>query len=124
VTGFSYEAFNELVSLVTECYPERRRSGRQTMMTIEGETGLYLTYIGSQMKYKELALIFGVVPSVISGTLKRMRPLMINALKQHEDAMIKWPSSEKMEKMVITYMCRFGNHLSGICVLFMPHLPD
>ena len=67
--GFTRDAFNNL-RVVTFDENDNRigRVGRPSSLDYNGELGLYLFYVGSQIKIKYLCLIFGVVPTTATDS--------------------------------------------------------
>ena len=76
MTGFSRPAFNELRSVLILDEENIRRPGRPQLLDTTGQLGLYLFYVGSQMKSKQLCLLFGVVPSAANLVILRMISLI------------------------------------------------
>ena len=76
MTGFSRPAFNELRSVLILDEENIRRPGRPQLLDTTGQLGLYLFYVGSQMKSKQLCLLFGVVPSAANLVILRMMSLI------------------------------------------------
>jgi hypothetical protein len=71
-TGFSRFAFSELhKALFTEEELERERDarlvGRPKDLTTKDEVGLYLFYVSSRMRQKDLGDIFGIIPIKTAG---------------------------------------------------------
>ncbi len=53
------------------------------MLSNEDELGLVLLFLNSRMNLKHLAMIFGVIPSTISKTVRRILRIIIK-LKSSE----------------------------------------
>ena len=89
VTGFDFKTFRDLVSILRR--PSSRRgkystaivfpyilqqpsshTGRPKLLCIEDELGLYLFYVNSTMKAKNLAMLFGIIPSSVCISIRAM----------------------------------------------------
>jgi hypothetical protein len=101
LTGFSFQGFRDLVLLVaTEDERLRiRRRGRPRLLDIHSQVGLYLFYVGSTMKAKHLALIFGVLPNTVTATIKKMARRLVLALQHQQAAKIKFPTVEEIQDL-------------------------
>ena len=102
MTGLNRDAFNQLLD---ELIPPnhrlrrtRRRRGRQWSLLAEGQLGLLLFYLGSTMPYKHLCLIFGITPSACSRIINKMLERVVNRLRFHPYARVKFPNNEKMQE--------------------------
>lgn len=94
MTGLTRSAFEELVRLVS---PLRHRTrGRPRLLSAADELGLLLLYVNSKMYYKQLSMIFGVVPSTVSTTINEMLSVLKKKLVRHRAAAIKFPGAEEM----------------------------
>jgi hypothetical protein len=60
------------------------------------QLGLYLFFVGSSMSIKHLCLIFGATPSVCSRTITAMLSLVVQKLKIHPWARVKFPDVDQM----------------------------
>jgi len=60
------------------------------------QLGLYLFFVGSTMGIKHLCLIFGVTPSVCSHTIIAMLSLVVEKLKRHRLARVKFLDVDQM----------------------------
>ena len=110
MTGFNLEGFRELVRSVAteaELNPGPRGPGRPKLLNIEDEVGLYLYYVNSTMKSKHLSQLFGVLPGSVSTTIRQMMTRVINALKNHDDAKIRFPATRKhdIKLFILFYYC-------------------
>ncbi len=74
VTGLDFGTFRELVDLIATDDEKfgTIKTGRPKLLSIQDEVGVYLLYVNSMMQSKHLALLFGVLPTNITATVKRM----------------------------------------------------
>ena len=95
MTGFTRIAFGRLKEIV---FPPRNvvRYGRPRSLDDNGELGLYLLFLGSQMKTKHLCLIFGTVPTTTEVTINRVMRMVCRSLKRHQISEIKFPDEDRM----------------------------
>jgi hypothetical protein len=102
LTGLDRRAFYSLLDVVIppnhRLRHHRRRKGRQWSLSAEGQLGLLLFYLGSTMSYKHLCLIFGITPSACSRIINRMLVRVVNRLRFHPHARVKFPNEEKMQQ--------------------------
>jgi len=92
LTGFNFLAFRNL-SYEMKTMDERlevRRRGRPYLLDTEGRLGITLFYLTSTMGLKHLALIFGVLPQSISGTIKETLHRIIRILKDNPTSKVQW----------------------------------
>ena len=66
------------------------------MLDAKGQLGLYLFYVGSQMKTKQLCLLFCVIPSTANQIILRMMSLICRILKRNPASKVQFPNEEKM----------------------------
>lgn len=100
IVGMTRDCFRELVrALFTpeECLPQEG-PGRRRSLDPVGETGLLLIYLGSTMTLKYICLIFGIVPSVASATIRQMLSRCCRKLGQHPFSKVELPNEEKMQE--------------------------
>jgi heme exporter protein D len=64
------------------------------------QLGLYLFFVGSTMGIKHLCLIFYVTPSVCSRTITAMLSLVVEKLKRHPLARVKFLDVDQMTSFV------------------------
>ena len=96
MTGFTRAAF---VSLREAVFPPRiARYGRPRSLDDNGDLGLYLLYLGYQMKTKHLCLIFGIVPTTAEVTINKVMDQVCRRLRRHPASQIVFPTQEKMAK--------------------------
>jgi hypothetical protein len=95
ITGFSKKAFWKLVQVVFED-EETKKTGRPRLFKNEDKIGLVLMYLGSQMSYKHLSLIFGILPCAISAYLRETMGLIVKKLKSNPIAEVRFPDDETM----------------------------
>jgi hypothetical protein len=70
LTGFTREAFRDLkIALFGDRDNSGRRVGCPSSLDFNGELGLYLLFVGSNMRLKHLCLIFGIVPTTAAVTI-------------------------------------------------------
>ena len=104
ITGFNRASFNFLVTAVFPPGEEENGPGRPSIMDKKGKIGLVLYYLGSNMKYKFLSQLFGIVPSTVGEILRYMLPLLKKRLSVHPLAAVKFPRTvqeqEKLAAMV------------------------
>jgi hypothetical protein len=102
MTGFVFASFRILIRevrrLMTRADRRERTVGRPRLLHIEDELGIYLLYVNSMMRTKHLAVIFGVLPSKISETIRYIMVLVVKALRRHDDAKVSFPSLEEMRR--------------------------
>ena len=99
-TGLSRVAFKELhKALFTEeelvIERDARLAWRPKDLTTKDEVGLYLFYVNSRMRQKDLALIFGIIPSSVSRYITSMRKRVIEKLLHNEHAEIRFPNNRR-----------------------------
>ena len=101
ITGFNFQGFRSLVSCVaTEDERLRiQRRGRPPLLDVHSRVGLYVLYVGSTMKAKHLALIFGILPNSVTPTIITMSRRIVKALKNHPAAEIRFPSIEEIREL-------------------------
>ena len=84
LTGFSRVAFEELAKVA---FPPAdvgyKKRGRPCVMSNKGKVGLVLYFLGSQMGYKHLAQLFGVVSTTVGEILRDMIPLKSSQAAYH-----------------------------------------
>jgi len=78
---------------------------------------LYLVFIGSTGSLKYLCLIFGVVPSVASEVLKKMRILVVKMLKRNQHARVKFP--DLTERREFARMINHRERMVSDCIGFV-----
>ena len=96
LTGLSRLSFYELRSLIFGAELNDPQVGRRKSLDTAGELGLYLFYVGSQMRTKHLCLIFGVVPTTANQTIMKVMSLICRKLRRHPASAIEFPDEEKM----------------------------
>ena len=97
MTGFDRPSFYKLRDLLfSNDDIGVKRPGRPEYLDSTGKLGLYLLYLGSQMKTKHLCLLFGVVPTTANSIIWRMMRLICKLLKRHPASKIEFPNNEKM----------------------------
>jgi hypothetical protein len=97
MTGMSRQAFLQLFDvLFIDGHQQHYRGGRPPLMDPIAQLGLYLFFVGSTMGIKCLCLIFGVTPSVYSCTITAMLLLVVEKLKRHPLARVKFPDVDQM----------------------------
>ena len=102
LTGFNFQGFRALVAAVAtedERFGRLRRRGRPPLLGIHDQVGLYLFYVGSTMKAKHLALIFGVLPNTVTATINKMSKRIVYFLKNHPAAQIVFPSIDEIQEL-------------------------
>ena len=67
------------------------------MFGIFRSAGLFLFYVGSQMKTKHLCLLFGIVPFTAKKIIDKMLHLACRKLKNHEISKKTFPGSAMMQ---------------------------
>jgi hypothetical protein len=95
ITGMGRAAFNRLKRFIFRDHVQRR-IGRPELLDYSDKLGLLLLYLNSNMRLKDLCLIFGVTPTRASKILKDMFPLAIGTLKSLPSSRVKFPNQEKM----------------------------
>jgi hypothetical protein len=97
MTGMSRQAFLQLFDILfIDGHQQHYRGGRPPLMDPIAQLGLYLFFVGSTMGIKHLCLIFGVIPSVCSCTITAMLSLVVQKLKRHPWARVKFPDVDQM----------------------------
>ena len=98
LTGFTREAFRNLRNVL---FGDRdnngRRVGRPSSLDFNGEVGLYLFFVGSNMRLKHLCLVFGVVPTTAAVTIWKIMNRICKMLKRHPAAEVYFPDAELMK---------------------------
>ena len=99
LTGFSRVAFNNLKIAIFGVNDNRvGRVGRPSNLDRNGELGLYLFFVGSQMKIKYLCLIFGIVPTTATVTIYKVMRRICRILKTHPAARVIFPDDNQMRE--------------------------
>ena len=101
ITGFTREAFDGLVDELEstdETHLAVKKAGRPFEMDYHGRVGLVLMFHGSRMRLKDLSLIFGLVPSVLSRNLSYMTEHAVRVLKYHPFSRIKFPNETECKR--------------------------
>jgi hypothetical protein len=103
VTGFSRSAFNNLLGII---YPpvnptNLKKRGRPSTYPEHSKLGLYLCWAGSTMRDKDLALIFGMIPTTVAKILDEMRVLIIDKLLNHPDSAVRFPTSTQINILCV-----------------------
>ncbi len=96
---------------------QRRRRGRQWSLSAQGQLGLLLFYLGSTMSYKHLCLIFGITPSACSRIVNKMLHRVVNRLRYHRSARVKFPNEAKMQEFAA--MIEFSEPIAKDVIGFM-----
>jgi len=111
ITGFTRHAFYELYrvlwtrnEMIEFDDHENNKFGRKCALRLIDRLGLYLYYVGSRMRYKDLAQLFGILPQTVSTYLKEMRDRICRILLVHENSRIKFP--DEAEKVKFADMIR------------------
>jgi hypothetical protein len=100
LTGFTRESFLELCQLIfsEEELNDETKRGRKHTLNCFARLGLLLFFVGSRVQIKYLCMIFGAVPSIIDRDIKEMISRVIETLRAHPAAMIKFPNFEEMTR--------------------------
>ena len=96
MTGFDRESFARLENCLFDEDLGERRAGRPCSLDNCGKLGLYLFYVGSQMKTKHLCLLFGIIPTTADIVIRYMMILLCKKLKNNASAKISFPDDDKM----------------------------
>jgi hypothetical protein len=93
--GFTREAFRDLkIALFGDRDNSGRRVGRPSSLDFNGELGLYLFFVGSNMRLKHLCLIFGIVLTTAAVTIWKLMRHICKILKSHPAAEVSFPEAE------------------------------
>lgn len=96
-TGFDYVSFNRLHGLL---FPTQiARPGHPSILNTHARLGLVLHYLNSSMMQKTLCQIFSATEAIISRDLNRMLTLLCEKLPTIEDAKVRWPRIDEMERL-------------------------
>lgn len=95
LTGFSREAFSHLKIVIYGDDPVRRL-GRRSNLDPFGELGLYLFYVGSQLRIKHLCLIFGVVPTTAIVATNKVMKRICRILRTHPASRVVFLDENQM----------------------------
>jgi hypothetical protein len=100
LTGFTREAFIELSQLIfsEEELNDEPIKGRKHTLNCFARLGLLLFFVGSRVQIKYLCMLFGAVSSIIDRDIKEMIRRVIETLRAHPAAMIKFPNVEEMTR--------------------------
>ncbi len=99
MTGLNRRAFGMLLKHVFDLEEIiHRRCRRQRLLGPDGYLRLLLFYLGSTMKTKHLCLIFGTTPSVCRRTINWMLRQIVQSLRSHPFARVKFPDGDKMRE--------------------------
>ncbi|KAG8723227.1 hypothetical protein FRC09_004209 [Ceratobasidium sp. 395] len=71
------------------------RMGRRSL-DAPGALGLMLHYLCSTSRYTSLQQIFAIVPSVLSRYVRMCLPILLEALKNIPEGVIRWPTPDQM----------------------------
>jgi heme exporter protein D len=97
MTGMSWQAFLQLLDvLLIDHHHQCKKGGRPLLMDPTAQLGFYLFFVGSTMGIKHLSLIFGVTSSVCSRTITAILLLVVQKLKRHPLARVKFHNVDKM----------------------------
>lgn len=97
LTGFTRVAFERLkIVLFGHRDNDERRIGRPSNLDYNGQLGLYLFFVGSQMRIKHLCLIFGVVPTTATVAIRKLMKLICEKLKRHPASEVSFPDDNEM----------------------------
>lgn len=99
ITGFSKQAFKLLFEALFTNAEIRKlsmtRVGRPNSLTCVDQVGLYIMYVSSRMRLKDLSLIFGVLKYQVSVYVRAIRARIISKLANHPEAAVIFPDDEK-----------------------------
>jgi hypothetical protein len=100
MTGLTRPTFEMLLDYLFDleyiaCHCQCRRP---CSLGPEGYLGLLLFYLGSTMQYKYLCLMFGVTLSVCSRVINTMPKKVVQRLRSHPFAQVKFPNAAKMKE--------------------------
>lgn len=113
ITGFDRTSFSKLVQII---YPEGEKPvgsiGRPRLLNNVDRVGLGLIFLGSKMGYKQLSLLFGIIPSSVSIILKDVLQSISANLKADDAAAVIFPDQTKMQYLASLVEKREG--VSGI----------
>ena len=96
MTGFDRESFARLENCLFEEDLGERRAGHPCSLDNCRKLGLYLFYVGSQMKTKHLCLLFGIIPTTADIVIRAMMILLCKKSKNNASAKISFPDDDKM----------------------------
>jgi len=104
ITGFNFDGFHALVTVVATEDGERNhrrphKRGRPPLLDIQSQVGLYVFYVGSAMKAKHLAMIFGVLPNSVTVTINKISKLIVKSLRSHPAARIQFPNIQEIQQL-------------------------
>ena len=102
ITGFNFDGFRTLVAVVAATYEQNRtprRRGRPPLLDMQSQVGLYIFYVGSSMKAKHLALLFGVLPNTVTAIINNMSKLIVKSLQHHPAARIQFPNIQEIQQL-------------------------
>jgi hypothetical protein len=99
MTGLSRPAFRLLLKALWDNHhgnlPPSSSIGRPKLLSNVDKLGLVLFYLGSKITLSELCMLFGVSVSLCGEIINEMLELICQRLKDHKDAKISFPGSEK-----------------------------
>lgn len=104
MTGFTRQAFLQLEQAVLPQY--EYRMGRPLKLDFRDQLGLYLFYVGSKLRIKDLAFLFYVLPCTASLIIKRMRILIVKGLRTEAAAAIRFPDQPTMVRLAAMVQVR------------------
>lgn len=115
MTGFTRASFYLLANAVLPQY--QYRTGRSLRLNHVDQLGLYLFYVGSKLRLKDLAYIFYVLPCVASRIIQRMERLIVAALCNEQAAKISFPDEPTMARFAALVQNRepLVNNVIGFC---------
>lgn len=77
----------------------RGRGGRRAHLSPADKVGLYMVYVTSTMRQKDLALMFGILPSTICTHVLAVRRLVVEKLPHYHDCAVRFPkTTEEKER--------------------------
>lgn len=66
---------------------------------VSSYVGLYLFYVNSTMKGKNLAMLFGILPNTVTTTILRLMKKVVKKLSRHPHAKVSFPDHENMRRL-------------------------
>jgi len=99
ITGFTRDAFASLAMVMREEPVDFSKGGRPKQLSVEDELGLTLLFLNSRAELRFFSMVFGVIPSTASKTIRRTLKKIIRRLRNNEIAAIKFPDENKMHEL-------------------------
>jgi hypothetical protein len=100
-------AFQGLLAQFTVKWNKAETRGRPAQLDAAGALGLALHWLSSSTQQAHLCLIFGVVPSTLSDTLKGATRTLLQCLEENPLAAVRWPTLDQKREYADMISAKF-----------------